>query len=559
MSVSKLSTFTVPAKWFSDICGDGMNDIVDSVKDKPNYGNISFALELSDDSERVLSSVNDIYFMVNHYEDGRWIIEELVCSLIDDRWIELLIMNNIVMRETVKLFGFLLSPPLEVINQTKDLIICDKTCVNLLCDIWLCNDWKITDSVVYVLIHSPDAWKFIDRLIVNSSYCTSSQVIECIEKYKKIDPCMYKWVTKLIGKNKSCLEYLLNLDNVNSNGIVATIDTIKYYDLWDIVLSNGAVGPIVDFVLSDPSIIICELHSVETVRDWLIPRIEKNVILADYITLDDLSEYRFTDKIFQNVSTVDIILDWVTIEDSVEYLLDGLVSLATRAHPKSCKRVHDLLIDKECVGGEPLTNKLSEEQWDSLMKNESNYEFVESELKKLNKEDLWTEFMFDHKLTPYWVETNPDSSSWVLFNLNKYTVANISDDLYHDIILYPHLLNYDNWITLFQTRTGIEIGIKCISYVIETGVLFALFQSSLLSTAELIHLIIHTDTLDYCDEDDFIAISRRKDAYDIDFPLIKRTNKTINQEILTYWHDPDRIARMSNLTGFEFRDYLALM
>lgn len=557
MSLYKSSPFFVPSKWFLEIC-EPSDHAFDVKSSAPDYGTISFAMELSDDSDRVLSAITDMYYMINHYHDAQSIVEELMCGLIDDRWIELFIMDTTVMREVVKLIAFLNSAPLEVVREVKGLLISDKIAAETFVSIWFDKNWAITDGIISIVEHSEDAWKFIDRLVYDSSYASSHQVVRAIVKYKKTNPQMYRCAIKLLTKNESCLEYLLNLDNVNGYGIQSTIDTIVYYDLWKIVFRNGAARPIVDYVLVMPNIVQSKLEPGQTTRDWLMRSIEKNNILADYIALEDLANHRFTEKIFDNASTIEIILEWVDQEDSTEALLDGLVSLAARASPDSCKRIHDLIYIKQAQGA-ILTQKLSDDQWAGLMENDANHTFVETELKKLGKHKLWEDFVLDHKMVPYWVETDPQSDTWFLCNLNSFTVSKIGSELCRDILQHPHLITYDNWIVLFQTHKGVDIGIKCISYVIQTGALFALFQSSFLSKDQLVDLLNQTDTLDYCDEEDFVAVSRRSDAFEIDFELIKNTNQELNNDILTTWHDPDRLSRMANMANMSFRDYLSMV
>lgn len=544
----KPSMFYMPAKWFVDVWGS-IEDVSDCLSEitTPEYGNIAFALELSEDPDRVLSAINQLYFILGKQMDAYDIIQELLCGLIDDRWIELFIMDIQVMREVVKLFYFLPEAPNEIIHESKKLLSTDDITVNYICNLWLEREWEITDDFAYIIRNCENAWMVLHKLHADAMYLNSKEVLYLVSKLE--NDKFQQSILKLIRKNTSCLEYLLDLDIVNAEGLKTTIDTIAYFDIWKIVLANKAATPIINFIIGHSETIFGKID----IRKWLMPLIEKNELVADYIQIDDLRNFVFTDKIFYNIHASGILIEWIVADGLVEPLFHELIIIASIKGNKLAYEIHKLL-DKY----NHLTDKLNPSEWDDLMNNEYNHKFVEKYLTKQGKVNIWHQLVVDYKLAPYWKESE-NESVWALENLTPYTVNNISDALYEDIRAYPSLLSYDNWITLFLNRKGVEIGMKAIDYVIESGCLFALLKSPHLTKEELVNIATSHNAIEFCDEEDFISIAKRMDAFDFNFESIREVNKELNYELLTVWHHPDRLSRMAKLAGLQFYDYVKCM
>jgi hypothetical protein len=543
----------VPSAWILEIL-DIERDEFYAYIDPSTNDSIELSLatvELSDDPDDVMSAIVDLMYITSHDLDPEGLVVNTANQLTTDRWVELVSMRVDVMRECVRMFILMHTPPnSSMVESIGASVIRDITSVNILTQIWIDQEWPLTLEFVYITQASFLCWEFLDRFRYTDE-TNSFELVSEIANQVELDSSVWGTNAALISVNGAALEYLIHLDTLYADGIESTIQTIEDFDLWEIIMFNPAASPIIDRMMLESSY---DNDEDEDIRSWLIPLISGSEIVGNYATIDDIrNELVDEEKFFVNPSAIDIIEQWVIKEGVItEKILVSLVDIAKQGNQAASIKSINLLNNHLTQDGSPAINMISIEQLTELLCSEHAADFAKSVLGQTGTTDMLDGLLRRKELVPYW--DTGRNHEWRISNLTSTTVENMSSEFRGQLARYVAMVSYDNWIVLLKTEFGVGLGLKHTELLADKGVLFALLGSSFVTKDQLSELHRTTHLFDCCDDIDFISLISRDDIYDIDLRIIKKINSSICRELLSTWYHPDRLVRLAG--GSDIRKYL---
>ncbi len=541
MNISRINPVAKPAQWLLDILEMTQEEFIESTITTSylDVTSITLTLELSNNPDDIMSAAIAATYVINRGLDIDNMLQTNINKLKQERWEKLLTMKPIVAREVIRLFAYLVDTPSALMYETRKHLFNNTMLSNAIAKIWTHKDWPLSPEVVFVISRSCYGWKFLHKL--NNHKNATSRDICCA--IMDSDPDMWAVYRMLISLNGSALEYLLYLDHIHGDGVVNTIATIDEFILWGIMRTNGAAGIIVDYILETSEHAAKQNLSIMTSRNWVIPLICENEMVAKYVTIDDIKCKRIDNTLFTNPFAIDIIAEWIKQTRLTNDLIEGLVEIACCQNKTAALKALSILGNRMIAG-------LSNRQLSNLLVSPHGRKPTMDALKQEDLVALTDELLYANKCIPYF--TVDSNGVWYLENLTTDTLQNVNDCFYDHLSESAHLINRDNWITLFSTESGVHLGIIHIDYVVDSGVLFALLINPMISKTDLLQLHETTDTFEYCDDEDFMALVNRDDIYESDLNIVFQLKHDLCQDVLRTWYNPDRIMAISD----NIREYL---
>lgn len=544
MSVSHLSPVAVPAQWVLNILDLSVNEFLDTITtaDYLDIGSILLIMELSRNENHVMSAIISTSHILNTGLDIDNQLKEGIQHIKPQRWEDMFTMTPIVAREVVRLMGYLDATPTLILHHIAAHVSNNDMICNAVADLWITKGWDITLDFVLMIKTSYYGWKYLHAF--NKGDSTSQTIIQSIIDASTDNPSIWMSHFGLIGINGSALEYIMYLDELNANGMVSTIATIDEFALWDTVMNNPAVGPIIDYIFENAS------DDHDAARGWIIPLICKNQIVSKYITTCDIQAGRVNASIFVNPNAIDVIDQWVQQTKLTQVIIDGLVNIAT-VHNRDVAEKAVRILDK----GNALLDLPNNQISDLLL----SYYAKQPTIDAFNARGMGviaSELLYENRCIPYW--SVDDNGEWYIENLSDDTLANVDLQFYNELNESAYLLSHADWIILLNTKKGVELGLKHVLRVIDSGVLFALLMSPYITKDHLIELNATTETFEYCDDEDFMALVNKPDIYDSDLRCVYTINHHMCLELLRVWYHPDRIIEAAKRSNLNPREYLEL-
>lgn len=568
--------FATPANWVTsmlNITGEEMLEYVPKSSSK-GIATIALMLEISSEPDQLLSA----FILMRHFmhtndktpakdtHAHKEFLIEVVNSLSEDRWEEMLSMGVNVMRECVRIFSLLESPPSSTfMMRVCDAINEDGTSADLLVRIWFYKNWTLTSELIYIAQNSYSAWWFIashnqDQLLDSKSVMTI--LFKHSESKLKSERWLWRCYRSLVGSNGSCLEYLMHIDVVHGGGMKQTIDTVNGLDLWDTVLYNPGATPIINYVLDNFSEIKFGAFPTKSkMLDWLIPIVGASPLADKFITVNDINIGRVGNQFFSNAFAIDLIIQWLHEENFNLDVLNGLVEIATSMHKYSAEKAINIIESGYNIDGVDFVDLINDAQWSKLLSGEFSHPYAKFKLSSDNFQLQKIGLIRQSGVVPHWIPSFENDYGWMLLNLTQKTVSNffVDHDLWAQTLQNVHMLTYENWDVLLQTDFGMKLGIDNIGYVVAQGLLFELLRSPFMTKEILIQLDETTDAFECAGDDELIAIISRDDAFEISLPQVYSANHDLCQELLMVWYEPSRLERVAGMCGMDLRSYLSVM
>lgn len=479
------------------------------------------------------------------------------------RWIQLIRMRPDVACDCVSLFDLLEFPPDAFVLETvAPVLVLNKTAVHTFASVWIEHNWKLSMVVVFIIQSSPIAWKFLIPLhATNKNKNTSRFILDEIALIQ--DKEKQKLYYALLSSNGSCLQHLIDLDTMNADGIASTFATINGYQQWDTVLSNPAVGPLIDYALDHFWLMTPGFYSRRSLREWIIVRLNTNPNSYQYITQADVLEEKVSSSFFSTLGSIPLIKSLVMLDvsDPNRYIndniIDGLISMAMVDDKEMALSAIDV------IDNGLRFEELKERHWNALAEGPHGQAFIKRKLIALDKRDMLLNILINANLVPYisidYEDIDGQEVEFLnILNLTPETAQNIKyhSNIFLDLCENARYIEYADWNILVQSDIGLDIAIDNLDCIIKEGSLPFLLKSKYLSTDDLKHLCLETNLLEYCTDEELIALLGREDVYEPKLKAIVDTKQALCSELLEVWFEPDRLVRVSNSHGLDMRAYL---
>lgn len=557
-----IQSLAKPADWILDILdSEDIEMYIDENQDP--FDIITHSLDPDD----IISATGRL---VKHLDNASKSFCKRVVAFVNEidevRWIQLIRMRPDVACDCMCMFVLLEFPPDAFVLETiAPVLVLNTTAVETFATVWLEQKWPLSMVVIFIIQTSPIAWKYLTPLhSYKKSKTTSRSIIMEIDLIQ--DKEKEKLFYALISSNGSCLQHLMELDNMNANGIASTFATINGFRLWDHVLSNPEAGPLIDYALDHFWLMTPGFYSRRALRSWIIQRLGTNPNSYRYITRDDVLERKVNPSFFSTFESVPLIKSLVDLDvaDPNRYIddniIDGLVGMAMVYDKEMALGAIDVI--ENCL----QFDELQERHWNALAEGPHGQTFVKNKLQSLGMGDMLLDVLKNANLIPYMCIDYEDIDGHEveilnLLNLTHTTVHNIMYDpqLCQDICDTARNLRYNEWNILVQSDIGVEIAIEHLDCVIKEGSVPSLLKSPFLSADELRDLWEMTDILEYCTDEEFIALLGREDVYKPELKAIAAVKQEVCSEIITMWFNPDRLVRVAKSHDLDMRSYLQIV
>ena len=522
----------------------------------PDYSQVCFNVAYSNDVEKVISSFIHMNYKLRACGEDVKVFQSLISSLSEDRLEELITMDVQIMRHCMDLIEIKYTEiPVYLLSTIGTKISSDPTSVESIVSTVLRNRWPLTKQLAGIITESYQGWKFLHRFNFTKTLRSKKILSLILKKYNNNDPFL-----SLLSDNGSALEYLMYIDQ----SLPLTIASINRFALWDSILSNPAAKPIIDYGLENFHLIENgKFYSRKELWKWIAPMISKGALVNEYITIADVRAKLISPAFFSNPNAIDLIAEWATSKNANNMIIDGLITIACCENERSATKAVDVLDDNICDTEEMITQVFNTHNIVSMLQSTHARTYANHLLFFDEFEYIVDDILFQSGLVPYWLFSHDGEGLYrgKLLNLNSKTVKNMDLDIGFRYATQEnvHLLSYNNWRVLLKTQFGVDLAIENIGYVIDTGLLFELLGSPLLTKEMLFDLRDHTDTFDYAEDDEFVALLSRSDLYYTDLNKVYQAKKSICQDVLREWHDPSRIIRFASAANMDMRSYLQIV
>lgn len=553
--------FATPAEWITkmvDVDSDEVMDFVPDITPSVSISSISYALEVSNDADTTMSIYTLMKYKIHINTTSESFFKEIANDLSESRLYELMSMRVDVMRECVSMLKYLDNPPSpRFLIKVGDFIKSDPSAIERLVNVWDETNWLLAPELVFIIQNSYSAWKLI-RKINNENKYNSRTLLQQIIFLTKERFEIWLCVRALLGTNGSCLEYLMHIDDAN---IEQTINTINGFELWDIVLSNPAAQPIIDRILENEHLVKFKaFNRVESLRQWLIPRISSSPLVEKYMTIDDIESNKVGRLFFKNPYSINLISKWINQYNITSTIIDGLVEIASSHNEKEAIMAINIIDSGYDSNGIELINTLSNTQWASLIVSPYARTYAKNTLLYDDLQYSLINVVRSNNIVPRWVSIF-QTEEFQLINLNVETIKNIDldNEFFYLTSNYVEFLSYADWSMLLKTEIGVSIAIDNIGYVIDKGLFFELLGSEFLSKDAISDIQVYTDAFEYAGDEEFMALICRHDAYRINFKMAFEHQFSMCQELLMAWFEPSRLKRIAQSYNMDMRSYLNSM
>lgn len=559
-------TLMTPSTWFSELLES--DDI--PMYFEPNETDPFDVLRCSYNPDDILSAVGTLISKRREHstEAAKWF--RIVLNTLDDiRWVELVSMRDDVTCDCVRLFTLLDEQPDEIIlDAIAPIIVSNTTASDMIANIWLDRKWALSMNIIFIIQSSPIAWKYL--LPLHSpieTKNTSRYIIQQINSLK--DNESQEQFYALITSNGSCLAYLMELDTKYAEGIVSTFMTVNGFNIWDYILSNTASEPLIEYALNHFWLMNSEFNTRNELHNWIVPRLGANMISHKYITRYDILEGRVNSLFYTIPVSLPLIKSLIEldIDDPNRYvddkIIEGLISLAMVQDEEVALSALDV------IENGLQFDELTQSHWTALADSPYGLEYVKRKLVSLQKETLLVTVLHNARVLPFIAELYDDDDddddereSYVtIFNLTVSTVQNLEYDqrLCQDIINHAHDIEHHDWNIMVQSRFGVDLAIESLMYVIEKGSLPFLLKSPFLTSDDIVKLSKTTDILEYCTDEEYMALLEREDVYEPDLKAIANLKYALCQEVLQSWFEPARLVRVASSLQLDIQTYLQIV
>ena len=386
----------------------------------------------------------------------------------------------------------------------------------------------------------------------------SKQLLNMIFKFSKNNSEIWLCFRALIGTNGSSLEYLIYIDKVNGGCIEQTIKTINGFDLWDVILTNPAAGPIIDHILNNFHLVKFGIFtSKDSFQSWLFPRLGMSPLVGKYITVNDIKLNKVDRSFFRNTFAIDLILEFVDENNVSNNIVEGLVIIATSFNEDAAIKAIDIIEYSFDCNGNEFVDSIDESQWASMLQSPYARSYAKERLLCDDLQFSLLDVVRSNDLVPQWV-VSWEREDFHIINLSYDTIKNIDldDDFYSLTSNYVNFLSYQDWNILLKTNFGVSLAIDNIGCIIDKGLLFELLGSKYVSKELLYEIRDHTDAFDYAGDEEFTALISRNDAYEINLNQTFHDRYQLCQEILMTWFEPNRLQRIAMKYDLDLRSYM---
>ncbi len=555
MNMMKIDPFIIPAQWVLDLTNLTIDETLDGLADNVgiNVASTCMSFEISADADRLMSAFYSIWFLYKNDLKFKPTLLDMINNNPDWRWIELFELRADVAYECIKLFRLFKSPP-PFLDKVANHIIEDQTATDLLCTIWIEQNWQLTFDIVYIIRNSCHAWKILDKYR-RTMFSTSRMLLREIVRQSENDIDLWSSLMILIGTNPQSLEYILHLDEEYADGIESTVETINDLQLWKVIFQNSAASTIIDWIMEYPDMVEDDSIDDGNVGGWIVKMLESSPLIAEYVSIKDMD--RFSTRVFDNPFAIDLIMGSINLDCVHDYIIDGVIDIGENGSEETAFKAIYIIEEGINSDGHPIIDDLSRAQWRKLLNGKFTHDYALLLLEEMGKCELLDDILRDLELIPYWLEQ--EDGSIVVSNLTWKTVNSMPEKFCDQLKDAPYLLSFLDWPVLFKTRFGVKLGINNISFVIQQDALFELLRSPMITKEEILELASSTDLFEFCNDDDYGALIAREDAFTVDLKKVIKTNQPLMQDLLKSWHDPSRLVRISEMYGLSMFEYLQIV
>lgn len=521
-------------------------------------------LTLSDDPEEIKSAILMVHFYMNKRQSVAATVKNMLI-LGKERWMELISMNIDVANECLRLFRYLEHPPhydvIELIRTYSSELNMDT-----LVETWIAKNWKITIALIETVKDSQIAWKLLYKLLPNlDATATTYDILDHVfsSRPEKVNIHLYS----MLKTSGPLLEYMMHCDTINKDGMQSTFEAINGFDAWQLILPNPAADRIIDYCLDFYyNVRFGEFSSKESFRRWIVRHFGDCEYIGKYANKSDIYTRNVCPSFYKNVNAFGVIGEWLQMNPLNTTIINGVINAASSSNKPIAEKGLQILeygFNDEC-----LVQFLTSVEWQILLESRYGFDFACRKLVERNSQSMLVDLLRNAKLVPLVQITLVNAENGeegevtqdVKFHqLDTNTVKNIHyDNGLIEILSYlAPILPYSIWMCLFETKTGIELGMDHVEDVMNAGALFALLESPHITKEQILELLTE-ELVEWCCEEESLALLKRKDAYKVDLKMVAMYNRALMSDLVEYWFDPYRLMRASRNVDMEFREYLQL-
>lgn len=546
-------SFQRPASWLLSVLNVSTQEFISEYSDMiivSQQDTIELALlkfEISDDPDIVMSAITSLCYYSTKTEDDYDIIANVINSIDLDRWEDLFTMRNDVIMDCIKLFSLLKHTPIAILEIVGPYIIHNEYATHQLIDVWMDMNWDIGVDLIYIIQHSIYGWKLLTPYVFDKP--TSKQLIGNI--FDDIEEDMNRWMSfcMLLNVNGSALELLMHIDSDNADGVSTTFETIEMLQLWDTIIANPSAEPLINYALDNHTLVMCgKFKTKEDLRQWIVKNLDSSPMVQKYVRSCDITHGVVNNTFYQNPFAITMIANWIDINEMNEDVFEALISTSAGDYEAQSTVALSLLLKHIKY------RQLEDNDWFRLISGKYSQSTVIEYVSKRNRPKL-SDLLHKSRMLPFWDE------NCVLRNLNSDTVSFIKHD--HDLMdslsRNVYYLQPADWRVLFKTEFGVTFAMQHINVLVEFGTFADLIRSQFVSVEHILQIDRSTPAFEYYDDEEFIAVINRSDAFTLDKQKYHNERNPLHLELLAVWHNPDRIVKQSKRLGVDFHSYLQMM
>jgi hypothetical protein len=542
-----------PANWLLSVLNISAEEFMSEYSDlitESQQDTIELTLlkfEISDDPNVVMSAITSLCYYSSKSEENYDIIMSIINGIQIDRWVDLFAMRDDIIIDCIKLFALLTSPPMKILDSVGEYIINNEAATHQLIEVWIDMNWDICIDMVYVVQHSQYGWKLLTPYVRDTP--NSNILIGNI--FDDIENDIDRWLSfcMLLNVNGSTLDLLMMIDREYADGLETTFQTIEELQLWDTIIGNPSAEPIIDYALDNyDRVLTGKFKTREALRKWIVKNLDASPLVQKYVLASDITDSVVYSTYYQNPFAIGMISNWVDINGMTPHAMENIINTAACEYEQCAATAIDVLFKNI------KTQRLEQSDWSKLLCGKYSQSRIIEYLSKTNKAKLLT-LLHQESMLPYW------DDDCILRNLNKDTVSFIKYD--HDLMASlsrnVYYIQSCDWKVLFKSELGVAFAMQHINVLVEFGTFADLIKSPFVTIEHILQIDRNTPAFEYYDDEEFIAVINRSDAFTLDKKKYHQERDELHLELLTFWHNPDRIVEQAKRLGTDFYSYLQMM
>lgn len=542
-----------PSRWLLSVLNITSTEFVSEYSDliiESQQDTIELALlkfETSDDPDIVMSAITSMCYYSSKCDDNYDIITNIINSIELDRWIDLFAMRNDIIIDCIKLFALLNHSPVGILEFVGQYILHNESATQQLIDVWMDMNWDICIDMIYIIQHSPYGWKLLTPYVFNKP--NSNTLIGNI--FEDIEDDIDRWMSfcMLLNVNGSTMELLMHIDEDVADGIATTFETIEALQLWDTVIANPSAESLIDYALENYKLVMNgNFKSRESLRLWIIKNLDASPMVQKYVLSSDITDDIVDFTFYQNPFAITMVSEWIDINGMNDKTFESIISTSSCDYEKQAAIAVKMLLKHI------KHLQLTDNDWLKLLAGKHSQSIIIDYLSKTNRQKL-SGLLSQSRMLPYWDE------GCILQNLNIDTVSFIKYD--HDLMLSlsrnVYYIRPCDWRVLFKTEFGVAFAMQHIYVLVEFGTFADLIRSRFVSIEDILQIDRSTPAFEYYDDEEFIAVINRNDAFTLDKQKYHNERNPLHLELLAYWYNPDRITKQAERNGADCYTYLQMM